>query len=71
MNARQQGIYDHHTVEMIEVAYRELRRMGITGPEADYMVVAFVTRASGFTAEQAIEAAGRMPKQGGDDEQVS
>jgi len=59
MTARQQGIYDHKTVEMMETAYRELRRMGITGPIADKIAKAFVTRASGFTAEQAIGAATR------------
>jgi len=59
MNARQQGIYDHNTVELIEKTYKRLRRLGVEGPEADRIAKAFVTRASGFTAEQAIEAATR------------
>lgn len=60
MSATSRGISDHETARMVEQAHMDLRRMGITGPIADRLMMIFIMGACGDTAEQARGAADRL-----------
>lgn len=60
MNATRRGISHHELCEMIDRTAIRLRRLNITGREADRAMIGLVLGACGFTPEQCTDAVGRL-----------